>query len=220
MKIRHLFSVLLVFLILIISSCASETYSEDQECQVPRVDGGRQNPDTCYTVIADEHLSEDYKVAILLALNEWAVKTNNIFVYKLSFVDMTNQPTDLATPHTIKIFVKNPGPGLAGWTTWSVGNRSAYMLIGPGVDRDYFRKVMLHELGHALDLHFDNGDIHYKGPNASVMYPGIGDASQHLCCPELTSFCKNYGCKIECSDVEKGAALRTNSVVWAEQLMP
>ena len=216
MKISRLFSVLFVSLILLISSCSAETYSEDSSGGPPVTIVGPKNPDTDYTVIADEHLSEEYKVAILLALNEWADKTGNIFSYRLSFVDMTKQPADLSAAHTIKIYVRDPGPGLAGWATWSVSNRSGYILVGPGVNGDYFRRVMLHELGHTLDLRFENGDIHYKGPNASIRWPGIGDASQHLCCPELTSFCKNYGCEITCTNSSKGSALHTESAVWAE----
>jgi hypothetical protein len=219
MQIRHIFSVLLVFLTLLVTSCCSESGSDDSAGGPPVIVTGPQNPETNYTVIADEHLSEEYKTAILLALNEWAEKTNNIFTYKLSFVDMTNQPADFSASHTIKIYVKDPGPGLAGWATWSVSNRSAYILVGGGVPSDYFRRVMLHELGHTLDLHFGT-DTHYQGPNASIMWPGMGDAAAHLCCPELTAFCNNYGCKIECTDVAKGEALHTTEVVWAEYSMP
>jgi hypothetical protein len=155
-----------------------------------------------YTVLADQNLQACHKTAILDALNDWATKTNFTLKYKLEFVDMSKQTKDTETKHTIKIYVADPGPGLAGWTSWQDSNSSAYTLVMPSIDENTFRLIMLHELGHAFNLHFGN-DIHYKGPYQSVMYPGLGDAANEVSCPEITAFCKNYGCQVDCKNLAK-----------------
>ena len=166
-----------------------------------------------YTVMADEHLQPGHKEAILRALNAWATDTHNTFVYQLTFVDMSKEPANFATPYTIKIYVKDPGPGYLGWTTWSSDNHSSYTLVEPSIDAELFRRIMLHELGHSFALSFD-GDPHYKGPYESVMHPSIGDDSLHLSCPELQAFCNAYNCEVDCADVTRGSA--TVDVSWKE----
>jgi hypothetical protein len=176
-------------------------------------------PESFYTVLADENLQESHKVAILQALNEWAEKTNNTLTYKLSFVDMSQEKADASTPHTIKIYVRDPGVGYLGWTSWESRNHSAYTFIRPSIDGELFRRVMLHELGHAFNLHFGD-DTHYVGAYESVMHPSIGEASSHLCCPELQAFCNEYGCQVDCMNTVKP---KTNPIVnysWKETELP
>lgn len=179
--------------------------------------GDTQNVQSFFTVKADENLPEDHKVAILEALNEWATTTSNTFKYDLTFMDMSSETADTSESHTIKIYVKDPGPNYLGWTSWSKDNHSAFMFIKPNIDGELFRRVMLHELGHAFALDF-GGDSHYEGPYQSVMHPNIGDDSTHLCCPELEAFCNSYGCQASCTNVE-----RTNAVspeldgIWKEE---
>lgn len=153
-----------------------------------------------FTILADQNLSIDNKEAILLAIDEWHTQTNFDFQYTLEFTDMTEQPEDTHVDHVIKVYVQPPGPGLVGWTEWQVGNWSANILILPTLDPDNFRKVMLHELGHAFNLRFLNNDIHYHGPYQSVMYPSIERSSEHLSCPELEAFCSAYNCRTPCLD--------------------
>jgi len=45
-------------------------------------------------------LEDKYKNAIRQALTEWSEKTDNIFCYKLNFVDMSTIPADTAQIHT------------------------------------------------------------------------------------------------------------------------
>jgi hypothetical protein len=152
-----------------------------------------------FTIEADQYLQEGHKIAIFAAVNEWAEQTHFTMKYDLKFIDMSKEPKDLNTLHTIRIYVTDPGPGLAGWTEWITGNQSAYTLVEPSIDDNTFRKIMLHELGHAFDLHFGT-DVHYHGPYQSVMYPSIGQASEHLGCPDLQAFCKNYSCQVDCDN--------------------
>lgn len=152
-----------------------------------------------YTVLADEHLQPTHKEAILAALDDWALKTNYTLKYKLDFLDISTQPKDTSLRHTIKIYVSDPGPGYAGWTYWSAGNASAYVLVAPSVDGETFRLIMMHEFGHAFNLGFDN-DPHYKGPYKSVMHPALGGATE-VSCPEITAFCNEYGCQTDCTNI-------------------
>ncbi len=151
-----------------------------------------------YLVLADKYMLENHKTAIFKALEEWSVKTNYTLVYDLDFVDMSKQTKELDSIHTIKIFIKDPGPDYLGWTSWSREKMSANIYVEPAIDENLFRKVMLHELGHAFDLRF-NGDSHYSGPYKSVMHSSVG--SEQLECPELTAFCNNYNCQVDCTNV-------------------
>jgi len=175
------------------------------------------SPKSFYTVLADENLSEDYKVAILEALNEWSDKTAHTLTYCLVFIDMNQNPPDTITSHTLKIYVRDPGAGYLGWTSWSSKEYSAYTFVRPGVDGDLFRRIMLHEFGHAFNLSF-NGNTHYLGPYQSIMYPSIQDNSTQLYCPEIKAFCKLNGCNVECEDVATNSSGLSEVLKWKETL--
>ena len=214
MKISKLLCFTLSLLIVLFSGCGGEYESDndDLECTPPNV-VGHCNSKSYYVVIADENLTEEHKLAILKSLSEWAEKTNNTLKYQLSFVDMSQNPPDY-TPHTIKIYVRDPGPGYLGWTSWSASDYSAYVFVRPSIDGETFRQVMLHEFGHAFNLSFD-GDIHYKGPYASIMNPAVGQSTTHLCCPEIRAFCDQFGCQVDCSYQQPGT-LKPANINWLE----
>jgi hypothetical protein len=153
-----------------------------------------------YTVLADEHLQERHKVAILKALSDWTTKTNNTLTYDLQYVDMSQYPVDDYIPKTIRIYVHDPGPGYLGWTSWE-SNMGSTVFVEPSIDGELFRRIMMHEFGHAFDLHFDKGDVHYNGPYQSVMHPGLYDDALEVSCPEITAFCNNYGCQVDCTNI-------------------
>ncbi len=197
MKSPSFVLLLLFFIISLMPACGGSYEEAEPDCPCPPVIPA-VNPQSYYTVLADENLQEGHKVAILTALNEWAEKTNQTLSYKLSFVDMSQDPPSLNS-HTIKVYVKDPGPGYLGWTTWSAQEYSAYTFVRPSVDDELFRRIMLHELGHAFNLSF-NGNPHYEGPYESVMHPSIGDDSSHICCPELQAFCNEFGCQVDCTN--------------------
>ncbi len=199
--------VLFLFVFLIMTSCGGESPSEVPENE-------SENQQSFYTVMADEHLQTRHKEAIFKALNAWAMETHNTFVYRLTFVDMSKEPANLDTPYTIKIYVKDPGPGYLGWTAWSTDNHASYTLVEPSIDAELFRRIMLHELGHSFALDF-GGDPHYKGPYESVMHPSIGDDSLQLSCPELQAFCNAYNCQVDCANTTKGSATNED-VYWRE----
>lgn len=209
--IRNFISLISLCLLVILTSadCGSTA-----DLPLPSDEG---NPH--YLVLADEHLQQRHKVAILKALNDWATKTNYTLSYEIKYTDMSKIPRADFVEHTIRIYVDDPGPGYVGWTDWEADKQSAYVLVEPSVDGEYFRLVMLHELGHAFNLSF-NGDAHYHGPYESVMYPSIGDSAGEVSCPELTAFCHNYGCQVDCINVEKPVpqppAAATSIPIWKE----
>lgn len=195
-----LYSMLIVFILGFVScSDSPEPEEEPQVCDLSRHSDSHCSP-LRFDIKADEKLSEGYKLAILAAINEWSERTGFNVDYTLEFKDMNKEPRDLSTPHSIRIYLQDPGEGLVGWTEWISENQSAHILIEPNMSNNYFRIVMLHELGHAFDLRFDKDDIHYHGDQPSVMFPSVGEESEHLGCPELESFCKRYSCKIECNN--------------------
>lgn len=214
--IKNTLSVLFIGLFVFIG-CSSDYGEDTPSCPAPKVTPGEgQNTQSFYMVKADENLQEDHKIAILAALNEWAGATNNTLKYTLSFVDMSSEAADTSEAHTIKIYVRDPGPHYLGWTSWDSHNHSAYMFIEPSIDGELFRRIMLHELGHAFALDF-TGDAHYQGPYQSVMHPSIGEDSTHLCCPELQAFCNEFGCQVDCNNVERPKAVEPAlSIAWKE----
>lgn len=210
---KLLFSLLFLLSLLISVNCSSPHAGKDLTTPTETV----SNPESYWEVRADENLQQIHKDSILNALDEWAIETHNTLTYKLTFVDMSTETPDSNTPHVIKIYVKDPGPGLLGWTEWDPDFQSAYTLVEPSIDAELFRRIMLHELGHAFNLDFD-GNTHYVGPYASVMHPVIDDDSLHLSCPELQAFCNNYGCQVDCTFVSEdaGSAPQQTNALWVE----
>jgi hypothetical protein len=150
-----------------------------------------------FTLLADDHLKDETKIAILDALAEWDIKTGDHIGYVVKFKDMSTESNDPAKFNdTYKLWIKDPGPGLLGWTSWISSNNSAIIYMKPSMDSNTFKIVLLHELGHAFDLHFDK-DTHYTGPYKSVMHPAIGNTDK-LECPELLAFCDKYKCQADC----------------------
>src|SRR5512135_1201678 len=109
-KIKHTLFFLFIGLFLFVG-CSGRDSTSTPPCRTPNViPGGTQNVQSFYTVIADERLQDVHKVAILEALNEWATTTANTFKNSLSFIDMSSEKADTSEAHTIKIYVKDPGP--------------------------------------------------------------------------------------------------------------
>lgn len=215
MKLYHFILFLLLCLAVTANGCCGASNDAEEGKPPSKVVPNVNNPESFYTVLADENLSDGHKGAIFSSLNEWATETGHTFSYQLSFIDMSKEVADTSSPHTIKVYVRDPGPGYAGWTSWDSSNRSAFTFVKDTTDDDLLRKVMLHELGHAFNLSFD-GNAHYMGPFASVMYPSIGQASSHLCCPELESFCREYKCEIECTNISAFAEEEVPNPKWGE----
>lgn len=197
MQLKSIVKLISLFLLVLVTNCAGTL--EDFDLSTPR-----HQP--YFVIMADEHIRPEHKQAIFDAVTEWQSKTNNTLDYDLRFIDMSEVPKT-HTEHTIKIYIQDPGIGLVGWTNWRHSDQAAYMLIEPSMDQNTFRKIMLHELGHAFNVHFYNmpnysgpykNDAHYHGPYKSVLYPSIGDADEHLGCVDLIGFCEQWGCQVDC----------------------
>lgn len=188
-KVSRLLATLLALVVLYVG-CAGASDSPPVDSKSPH-----------YTVLADKHLQQRHKVAILKALNDWAEKTNNTLTYDLQYVDMSQYPVGDYLPKTIRIYVHDPGPGYLGWTSWEA-NMGSTVYVEPSIDGELFRRIMMHEFGHAFDLHFGD-DVHYNGPYQSVMHPGLYDDALEVSCPEITAFCNNYGCQVDCTNINR-----------------
>jgi len=165
----------------------------DNECKINLIQ---------FILIADNSLNDDTKLAIVDALAEWDIKVGSHIDYKIMYSDMLKENDNINTfNHSYKLYIKDPGEGILGWTDWEPQGNSARILIKPSLDAETFRIVLLHELGHAFDLRFGS-DIHYTGEYKSIMHPSIGNTGQ-LQCPELNEFCNRYGCIIDCENYVK-----------------
>jgi len=132
------------------------------------------------------------------SLSEWRIKTGGGIDYKVVYSDMTNETREESTyKNIIKVFLTDPGSGAWGWTQWLVENNSARIYIKPLLPPDMLRVVMLHELGHAFNLSFEGGNIHYVGLEKSIMHPSVGDIN--LECIDIDAFCRIHDCKVNCA---------------------
>ncbi len=148
-----------------------------------------------FTLLADSNLKEDTKISIMSALAEWDIKVGEHIGYKVVFKDLTKEPNNTEN-NTYVLYVRDPGPGLLGWTSWTTKTNTATILMKPSMTPETFKVVLLHELGHAFDLHFDK-DIHYTGELKSIMHPAIGNTNK-LECVDLVAFCTRYNCQVDC----------------------
>lgn len=154
-----------------------------------------------FYVLADSSLSDDRRAAIYDALAEWDIKTGQHIRYVIRFDNMYGEnenPNDYSNIY--KIMMRPLGNQTLGLTGHNASNNSAIIYLRNDLYGNIFKSVLLHELGHAMDLHFER-DPHYKGPYKSIMHPMIGNTDK-LECPELMEFCHRYICEMSC-DYEK-----------------
>lgn len=200
--IRKITALIFILSTLVVTCCGGNFAEEPEEntsCNINIKDCPQENV-ISFQLLADDHIKDETKIAILDALAEWDIKTGNHIGYVVKFKNMSTESQDPATYNdTYKLIIKDPGPGLLGWTSWYSSRNSAIILMKPSMDSKTFKVVLLHELGHAFDLRFGT-DTHYTGPYKSVMHPAIGNTDK-LECPELLAFCDRYKCQTDCSYV-------------------
>lgn len=184
----------IVILLLTLVSCSIESID----------DSGKIASDyASFTFVADDNLNEDYKSAISEALSEWNIKTKGLVKYSITYRDMSIETTDpISFKNKYKLIIKDPGSGMLGWTSWIANKNSALILIKPDLGLRKFKITLLHELGHAFDIHFGN-NIHYTGDHKSIMYSELMNSSDTLECPDLKAFCNKYNCNAECIEISK-----------------
>ena len=198
--IKKIASLLFISSILLFTCCGGSAEPEDDSGVSCNINAKDCKAVISFTLLADSNLKEDTKIAIMGALAEWDIRTGEHINYTVTFKDMSKESIEPNNYENIfKLLVKEPGTGLLGWTSWYSEKNSALILIKPGMDSKTFKTVLLHELGHALDLHFGN-DIHYTGDKKSIMHPAIGNTDK-LECPELLAFCDKYKCQVDCEYV-------------------
>lgn len=215
LMIRRLVSLMFILSVLVITCCGGSTEPEEENsCNINVKDC--QHNLISFTLLADSNLKEDTKIAIMDALAEWDIRTGEHIGYTVNFRDMSKESTDTSEyENTYKLLIKDPGPGLLGWTTWRSERNSALILMKPSMGSETFKVVLLHELGHAFDLRFDKDDTHYTGPYKSIMHPAIGNTNK-LECPELLAFCNKYKCQADCEYVSANP-MYLQSVVSSSQ---
>ncbi len=160
-----------------------------------------------YKVYADKAFGSMSQARIAGALQEWASKTNYILEYDLEFVETKDLKRTEDDWNTIYIFLAEPGPGKAGWTSWNTSRNGAYILIAPGVENSEwnFNSVIKHEMGHSFHL------VHYNNcAFKSVMHDGAYDTDK-IECTDIKAFCDIWHCNIEC-DLIPSDIIQTPSI--------
>lgn len=183
-----------IFLSLLLIACSA---NDEDPSQILIRKPIRGNAVIAFQLTADSSLPDNLKRAVIGAVEEWNYKTLNRLDYTVVFKDMSKESNDYHKYiDEYRLYIKQLDPNYVGWTNWSARANSASIYIDHGLTESYFRSVLMHELGHALDLSF-NGKIHYEGPYLSVMRSATYDNSS-VECPELLSFCIRYNCQINC----------------------
>jgi len=144
-----------------------------------------------YTVFIPDNATGEQQNAVILALNEWSVKTNNVFQarpYIVPYKELSHSRNDT---NMIYVFFEQPEDpyGEIGECHRNTVANGSYIQILPNLQGETLYKVSLHELGHAMQL---DHEYQYK----AIMQPRISKQIPNLQCADLRSFCIRWHCPL------------------------
>lgn len=172
-----------------------------------------------FHVHVDDSFNKEERGVILDSLKEWSESTEGIAKFediKYEAVDKLNKydPKGLSFLRRDLFIVKvkhheDSCPILhhrledieIGETVvYYSGNAVECLESDYALKRQYFRRVVLHETGHALGLRFPGKDSGHNTNESedSVLHPSVLDDSNYVTCSDLYYFCKQYDCKFGC----------------------
>lgn len=153
------------------------------------------------TLYVDNRFSDEEALVITQVAKRWTEATNHIAEIDVAFMPTQIAPVD----HSLSIMVLDVSPSfpsviildqLNNNSTCGVYNAREleYPVIAVVMERiddiDLFRKVVMHEVGHALGLEHLKGDENIF----TLMYPLTGLMSPGITTRDLVAFCKIYHC--------------------------
>lgn len=165
-------------------------------------------PTTSNKVLFVDSRFNDREVELIKeSVNEWELSTNGLAKFKivLDFDVEHDYPTVEHIPNALvaykaestdEVFVKMEEEGKVNYTLGLYHYRNHTPTISMVHDRlehtanDYYRGVIIHELGHSMGL------PHFNIKN-TIMYPTMDESSYHLTREDLELFCNYYSCNVD-----------------------
>lgn len=150
-----------------------------------------------YDVWIDPNFSSEQYRIIVQSFNEWEKETNKtVKFYRVDHAPLMGRPliTIWRSSHkeiySRKSVMKDNSPGTTIGLTMYHGYDSD-VLLDYDMGQHLFHGVVLHEIGHCLDLpHVE--DAKYDGE--TIMRPITNQFSSYLTCLDITNFCKLWKC--------------------------
>lgn len=153
------------------------------------------------TLFLDRYLRADEVDFITKSALEWSEATNHVVdfnVVTLPHENITITDNDIIVmsispdhPDIIALDVENNFITL-GYYNPNTPIPSIYLVSDRISDEDYIA-VVLHELGHSLDLEHNEG----LDGIGTLMFPDISFAANHITVDDLRHFCKLYHCEVK-----------------------
>ena len=155
------------------------------------------------TVYIDKRFSKIEINYIEEALNEWSEKSNNLLQFKVEYNININEKEYIKNKYqsimiekthssdTEIVFVeKLSETTLIGLCNTSTAPIDVMIIFDRLKNKEEYRSVVIHEIGHALGL--KHSDIRW-----TLMYPYIDSGSYHLTYYDMEQFCKIYSCNVK-----------------------
>lgn len=151
-----------------------------------------------YDVWIDPNFSSEQFQIIVQSFGEWEKETNQtVKFHQVDHAPILGRPFIAVwkSTHTEiykqKSVINDHSPGMTIGLTMYHGYYDAAVLLDYDMGQSIFHGVVLHEIGHCLDLdHVE--DAKYDGQ--TIMRPITSQFSSYLTCLDMTNFCKLWKC--------------------------
>lgn len=158
-------------------------------------------------LFVDSRFEEKEREMIQESVNEWQSTTKGLATFRIIWdFDVENEYPSVRGMSNVLIaykanskepvFVEMEESGKVNQTLGLYHYRDHVPTISIVHDRleftmrDYYRGVIIHELGHSMGL------PHFNIKN-TIMYPSMDESSYHLTKDDLELFCDYYGCNVD-----------------------
>lgn len=135
-----------------------------------------------FTVDIDPSFSTSNISDIISATDAWTRATDGKATFGVKISDEALTGDEFGH---IKIVNTIPPPGESGWCGWCPGKKSAKIEVKD--TQDHFFSVVVHELGHSLNLNHDNSDA------ITIMHPWLQGDDHYIHCLDVQQFNLQWG---------------------------
>lgn len=134
----------------------------------------------------DEGFSLEERVAIHSATDEWQEDLGSFITFQ--YIDDVDGVADVIrfSPSTLKQQGEEYCSGRGATTTTVPWADGGHVSIATDVPLFIFKRMALHEIGHAIGLGHDR--------TGTIMAPSVKKASPHVSCRDVEVWCRDFGC--------------------------